>query len=109
MEQKVTVLALVRNQLVTDVHLMIPSSYCHSHFLSQDNPADRYKYPKEMGILTQIPSPSNFKLMDIINRIQKKQQEFQQKIERKKKAEREWFENKYQTTTNGNIGNGVQK
>jgi hypothetical protein len=49
-----------------------------------------------MGILTQIPSPSHFKLMDITSRIQAKQQEFQAKIERKKKAEREWFDNKYQ-------------
>jgi hypothetical protein len=47
--------------------------------------------------------------MDIIHRIQKKQEEFQKKIERKKKAEREWFENKYQPTNNGCNGNGVQK
>jgi hypothetical protein len=42
--------------------------------------------------------------MDIINRIQAKQQEFQAKIEKKKKAEREWFDNKYQSTT----GNGTK-
>ena len=75
------------------------------HHLITMSPDERYHYPKEMGILTQIPSPSEFKLMDIINRIQAKQQEFQAKIERKKKAEREWFDNKYQP---GN-GNGNKK
>jgi hypothetical protein len=47
--------------------------------------------------------------MDIINRIQKKQEEFQKKIERRKKAEQDWFEKKYQPTHNGSNGNGVQK
>jgi hypothetical protein len=67
--------------------------------------AERYHYAGQRGILTQIPSPSKFKLMDIISRIQAKQQEFQAKIERKKKAEREWFDNKYQSAN----GNGSKK
>lgn len=57
---------------------------------------DRYRYPKEMGIFTTINSPSDFKLNIILSRIQKKQAQFQSKIDRKKKAEREWFDNKYQ-------------
>jgi hypothetical protein len=71
-------------------------------------PDERYHYPKQMGILKQIPSPSNFKLMDILNRIQAKQQEFQKKIEKKKQAEREWFDKKYQPV-NGNNSNETNK
>merc|ERR1712194_220937 len=56
---------------------------------------DRYRHPKEMGIFKIIQSPSDFKLGDILSRIQKKQVEFQNKIDRKKKTEREWFDNKY--------------
>ena len=57
-----------------------------------------------MGIFTTIPSPSDFKLENILSRIQKKQAELQRKIDRKKRAEREWFDNKYQ---NGEkVGNG---
>lgn len=68
---------------------------------------DRYRYPKEMGIFTSIKSPSEFKLRNIVSRIQKKQAEFQSKIDRKKRAEKEWFDNKYQ---NGDkIGNGNEK
>ena len=62
---------------------------------------DRYRYPKEMGIYTTIQSPSDFKLDCIISRIQKKQTEYQNKIDRKKKAEREWFDNKFHQQTNG--------
>lgn len=69
---------------------------------------DRYRYPEQMGMLTAIKSPSSFKLGDILSRIQLKQTEFQNKIDRKKKAEREWFDNKYQ---NGDKvrGNGAGK
>jgi glycerol-3-phosphate cytidylyltransferase-like family protein len=57
---------------------------------------DRYRYPREMGIFRTVNSPSDFKLENIVSRIQKKHAELQRKIDRKKKAEREWFENKYQ-------------
>jgi len=63
------------------------------------NVDDRFRFPREMGIVREIKSPSDFKLQNIIERIQTKQAEFQSKIERKKRAEREWFDNKYQ---NGN-------
>jgi hypothetical protein len=46
--------------------------------------------------------------MDILNRIQAKQQEFQKKIEKKKQAEREWFDKKYQPV-NGNNSNETNK
>jgi ethanolamine-phosphate cytidylyltransferase len=75
----------------------------HNHAASSDNNYfdDRYRYPKEMGIYTTIQSPSEFKLEHIVGRIQKKHVELQAKIDRKKKAEREWFENKYQSNNNG--------
>jgi ethanolamine-phosphate cytidylyltransferase len=66
---------------------------------------DRYRYPMEMGIFTTIKSPSDFKLENIVSRIQKKHVELQRKIDRKKKAEREWFEKKYQNGEKN--GNGV--
>jgi hypothetical protein len=64
-----------------------------------------------MGILVSIKSPSDFTLSHIVSRIQKKQTELQSKIDRKKKAEREWFDNKYQPQVNGvknGSGNGVK-
>lgn len=70
---------------------------------------DRYRYPKEMGIFTIIPSPSEFKLDNILSRIQKKQAELQRKIDRKKQAEREWFNNKYQNGEKIGTGNGTVK
>jgi len=72
---------------------------------------DRYRYPKEMGILASIKSPSTFTLGNIVSRIQKKQTELQAKIERKKKAEREWFDNKYSTSISngGDNSNGNSK
>ena len=63
---------------------------------------ERYKCPRELGLLTAIKSPIDFKLVNILSRIQRKQAELQSKIERKKKAEREWFNNKYDQ-------NGVDK
>jgi hypothetical protein len=59
-----------------------------------------------MGIFRTVNSPSDFKLENIVSRIQKKHAELQRKIDRKKKAEREWFENKYQNGDK-NSGNGV--
>mmetsp|Transcript_30102 Transcript_30102/g.64560 ORF Transcript_30102/g.64560 Transcript_30102/m.64560 type:complete len:544 (+) Transcript_30102:38-1669(+) len=71
----------------------------------------RYRYPKEMGILASIKSPSTFTLGNIVSRIQNKQTELQAKIERKKKAEREWFDNKYSTSISngGDNSNGNSK
>ena len=67
---------------------------------------DRYRYPKEMGICTAIESPSEFKLNNILSRISKKQAELQSKIDRKQKAEREWFDNKYQNGQKSSNGTG---
>ena len=62
-----------------------------------------------MGLFTIIPSPSDFKLDNILSRIQKKQAELQRKIDRKKRAEREWFDNKYQNGEKVKNGNGLIK
>jgi hypothetical protein len=59
-----------------------------------------------MGIFTIIPSPSEFRLDNILSRIQKKQTELQRKIDRKKRAEREWFDSKYQNGTK-KVGNVI--
>jgi len=67
---------------------------------------DRYRFPKEMGMFTTIQSPNDFKLDNILSRIQKKQDHFKAKIDKKKKAEREWFDNKHYQ--NGGT-NGVKK
>lgn len=67
---------------------------------------DRFRFAKQMGIYKTIKSPSSFKLQNIITRMQKKQEMFQAKIDRKKKAEREWFEKKY---SSGTLGNGAKK
>lgn len=66
---------------------------------------DRYRYPREMGIFRTVNSPSDFKLENIVSRIQNKHAELQRKVDRKKKAEREWFDNKYQNGDK-NSGNG---
>jgi ethanolamine-phosphate cytidylyltransferase len=57
--------------------------------------AARYRYPREIGIFTMIESPSNFKLGSIVKRIQKNQETFQAKFERKMKAENDFYKGKY--------------
>ena len=63
-----------------------------------------------MGIFSTMQSPSEFKLGNILSRIQLKQTEFQSKIDRKKKAERERFDNKWHKNDekNGSSSNGVK-
>jgi len=58
---------------------------------------DRYKYAKEADIYRDLPSPTNFGLGSIISRIQANQQMFQAKIAKKKKAENEYYSDKYGT------------
>lgn len=56
---------------------------------------DRYKYAKEAGIYKDLPSQTNFGLGSILNRIQANQQIFQAKIAKKKKAEEEYYNDRY--------------
>lgn len=55
----------------------------------------RYKYAKEAGIFTVIPSPSDFQVENIVRRIQKNQATFQAKFERKAKVEKQFYQQKY--------------
>jgi ethanolamine-phosphate cytidylyltransferase len=48
-----------------------------------------YAYPKKIGILTVIESPSAFNLANIFDRIRQNQEAFQAKFDRKMKAEAE--------------------
>jgi len=68
----------------------------------------RYRFPREAGILTTVESPSNFRLDTILSRMQEKQEVFRKKVDRKKRAERTWFDNKYKGgNMNGNGSNGT--
>lgn len=52
-----------------------------------------YAYPKKIGILTVIDSPSSFNLSQIFQRIRENQEAFQAKFDRKMRAEADFFEN----------------
>jgi ethanolamine-phosphate cytidylyltransferase len=56
---------------------------------------ERYHYVMEAGIYTEIQSPTDFSLATILHRIQSNQQMFQVKIAKKKKAESEYYQEKY--------------
>lgn len=56
---------------------------------------DRFKYVKEAQIYSEIRSPTNFGIGNIINRIQENHQTYQAKIAKKKKAENEYYSEKY--------------
>jgi hypothetical protein len=62
---------------------------------------ERYKYAINNGIYTEIERPTDFNLSSIVERIQENQAVFQAKIAKKKKAEAEFYEEKY--------GNGKKK
>lgn len=59
--------------------------------------AIRYKFAKEAGIYTEIRSENNFKFSNILERIQANQAAFQAKITKKKKAEEDFYSDKYKT------------
>lgn len=60
---------------------------------------DPYRFAKEAGIYVEIPKPSNFNLSNIVSRIQANQAAFQEKIARKKKAETDFYDMKYNRKT----------
>lgn len=55
----------------------------------------RFKYVKEAQIYSEIRSPTNFGIGNIIDRIQENHQTYQAKIAKKKKAENEYYSEKY--------------
>ena len=56
---------------------------------------ERYKHAIEKGVYTEIQSPTDFNLSSIVERIQENQAAFQAKIAKKKKAEAEFYAEKY--------------
>lgn len=64
-------------------------------FFDSTGKEDRYRFVKKAGIFMELPSPTNFTLSNIIDRIQANQAAFQAKITKKKKAEAEYYEEKY--------------
>jgi len=56
---------------------------------------DRFSFPKEVGIIQTVLSPSDFNLASIIQRIHENQNIFEAKYERKIKAEQEYHNAKY--------------
>jgi ethanolamine-phosphate cytidylyltransferase len=63
---------------------------------SCSNEARRYAVPKEQSIYTVVDSPTDFSLEDIMDRIAANQVAFQQKIDKKKKKENEYYDDRYQ-------------
>jgi len=61
---------------------------------------ERYKYVKEAGIFAEITVPMDCNLSSILDRIQENQQVFQAKIAKKKKAEKDFYDQKYKKTSN---------
>jgi ethanolamine-phosphate cytidylyltransferase len=64
-------------------------------FYDSTTKEDRYRFVKKAGIFVELPSPTKFTLSNIIDRIQANQAAFQEKIAKKKKAEAEYYEEKY--------------
>lgn len=57
--------------------------------------SERYRVAQQKGIFSIIESPCDFHLTNIMERIQKNQEMFQAKFERKMKQEQDHFDNKY--------------
>jgi len=57
----------------------------------------RYEHAMNANIYHKIPSPCDFSLNDIFERIQASQKRFEKKIEKKKKQEQEYYDNLYGT------------
>lgn len=55
---------------------------------------ERYQYPKNAGILEIVDTPCQFQLQKVIKRIRDNQEAFQAQVERKTKAETEFFTEK---------------
>jgi ethanolamine-phosphate cytidylyltransferase len=69
-------------------------------FEDQDNcndDDDRYRHAKAAGVFYVLQNPSDFRLENIFKRIQKNQESFQARFEKKMKAETEHYSQKYET------------
>jgi ethanolamine-phosphate cytidylyltransferase len=61
------------------------------------DPDARYRCVKEMGIFTVIDSPSDFSVASIVRRIQRNQETFRARFERKMQSETSFYLEKHQT------------
>jgi ethanolamine-phosphate cytidylyltransferase len=61
----------------------------------------RYRHAQSMGILTVLDSPSEFRIGNIIQRIQRNQQAFQAKFDTKMERERQFYQEKHQSNGSG--------
>lgn len=62
---------------------------------SNRNDDSRYKEAKDAGILSVLESPCDFRLENIVHRIQDNQEMFQARFKRKKAAENDHYKEKY--------------
>lgn len=58
----------------------------------------RYRYAKEIGIFNVIDSPSDFSMASIVHRIQRNQETFQARFERKMENETTFYREKHQSS-----------
>ena len=63
--------------------------------------ADPYAVPKAMGIYQEIPSTSSLTVEKIVQRIDAHRARMQAKIDKKMKAEREYYNSRYGYGTEG--------
>jgi ethanolamine-phosphate cytidylyltransferase len=63
----------------------------------------RFGYAKKMGIFSVIPSPSDFSMGSIVQRIQRNQEVFQARFEKKMACESSFYQEKHQSTGNSSI------
>mmetsp|Transcript_31533 Transcript_31533/g.46785 ORF Transcript_31533/g.46785 Transcript_31533/m.46785 type:complete len:515 (-) Transcript_31533:147-1691(-) len=68
---------------------------------AQNGEEDRYKFVREAGLLRIMTSPSDFNLGHVFQRIQKHQEMFQAKFERKMRAENDYYKQRYSGGING--------
>ena len=62
---------------------------------SNRNDDSRYREAKDTGILSVLESPCDFRLENIVHRIQDNQEMFQARFKRKKAAENDHYKEKY--------------
>ena len=61
------------------------------HLTTPEDEKERYGHAISAGIFTVIPSPSSFNVRSIVQRIQKNQETFQKRFDRKSAAENEFL------------------
>lgn len=76
---------------------------------SNRNDDSRYKEAKDLGLLSVLTSPCDFRLENIVYRIQENQEMFQARFKRKKEAENDHYQEKYGQNSIDNMTNTTDK